>query len=47
VTQERASRNIIYRAAFSRMNDLLAYLTENCCAGASCNLDAFRTASGC
>ena len=47
VTQERASRNIIYRAAFSRMNDLLAYLTENCCAGASCDLDAFRIASGC
>ena len=36
VTQERASRNIIYRAAFDRMNALLGYLTENCCEGADC-----------
>ena len=36
VTQERASRNIIYRAAYERMNALLAYLTENCCQGADC-----------
>ena len=36
VTQERASRNIIYRAAYDRMNALLAYLTENCCQGADC-----------
>jgi ArsR family transcriptional regulator, arsenate/arsenite/antimonite-responsive transcriptional repressor len=36
VTQERASRHIVYRAAFERMNALLAYLTENCCRGASC-----------
>lgn len=28
VTQERASRNIIYRAADERMNDLLGYLTN-------------------
>lgn len=40
VTQERASRHIIYRAAFDRMNALLAYLTENCCEGAACELDA-------
>jgi DNA-binding transcriptional ArsR family regulator len=36
VTQERSSRNIIYRAAFERMNALLGYLTENCCQGAAC-----------
>src|SRR3954452_8982465 len=36
VTQERASRNIIYRAAFDRMDALLGYLTENCCQGANC-----------
>jgi len=36
VTQERASRHLIYRAAFDRMNALLAYLTENCCQGADC-----------
>ncbi|HUD26992.1 MAG TPA: metalloregulator ArsR/SmtB family transcription factor [Burkholderiaceae bacterium] len=36
VTQERASRYLIYRAAYGRMNELLAYLTENCCQGAEC-----------
>ena len=36
VSQERSSRNIIYRAAYERMNDLLGYLTENCCRGAAC-----------
>jgi hypothetical protein len=36
VTQERASRNLIYRAAYDRMNSLLGYLTENCCAGSVC-----------
>ena len=45
VTQERASRNIIYRAAFGRMNALLGYLTENCCQGADCAIDA--TAASC
>ena len=38
VTQERASRNIIYRAAYDNMNALLAYLTENCCQGAACGV---------
>src|SRR5215204_4075661 len=36
VTQERSSRNIIYRAAFDHMNALLGYLTDNCCGGAGC-----------
>ena len=36
VTQERQSRNLIYRAAFERMNALLGYLTENCCQGEAC-----------
>ena len=36
VTQERSSRNIIYRAAFDRMNALLGYLTANCCQGSAC-----------
>ena len=40
VTQERSSRHIIYRAAFDRMNGLLAYLTENCCQGAECAVEA-------
>lgn len=37
VTQERQSRNLIYRASFDTMNGLLAYLTENCCEGAACS----------
>lgn len=40
VTQERASRNLIYRAAFERMNGVLGYLTENCCGGAACGKPA-------
>jgi ArsR family transcriptional regulator len=40
VTQERASRNLIYRAAYGRMNELLGYLTENCCRGEACEVEA-------
>ena len=47
VTQERASRNLIYRAAYERMNDLLGYLTENCCQGAPCAVDAWSTERKC
>ena len=36
VTQERISRNLVYRVSFDRMNGLLAYLTENCCQGQEC-----------
>ena len=47
VTAERASRNIIYRAAFDEMNALLGYLTENCCAGEACAVDTTQAACGC
>src|SRR3954451_12581708 len=40
VTQERASRHLVYRAAYDQMNGLLAYLTDNCCAGAACAVPA-------
>lgn len=43
VTQERASRNLIYRASYERMNGLLAYLTENCCQGADCGVQGGAT----
>jgi len=33
VSSRRASRSIIYSANFKVMNDLLSYLTENCCGG--------------
>jgi ArsR family transcriptional regulator len=36
VSQERASRNLIYRADYRRMDGLLGYLTENCCQGQEC-----------
>lgn len=36
VTQERLGRNLVYRAAFAQMNELLAYLTDNCCQGENC-----------
>jgi ArsR family transcriptional regulator, arsenate/arsenite/antimonite-responsive transcriptional repressor len=29
-------RSIIYAASFSTMNNLVEYLTENCCVGAGC-----------
>ena len=38
VTSEARGRNLIYRAEFSRMNALLAYLSEHCCQGETCNL---------
>src|ERR671939_105191 len=36
VTQERDGRYLIYRAAFDRMNELLGYLTANCCQAEAC-----------
>lgn len=36
VSQERDGRNLIYRADFTHMNLLLAYLTEHCCQGEAC-----------
>ena len=49
ITQRRLSRQLIYAAEYGTMNDLLAYLTENCCGrDALCNpacnpTDAFKT----
>jgi DNA-binding transcriptional ArsR family regulator len=36
VTQRRVSRQLIYAADFAAMNDLVSYLTENCCGGEAC-----------
>ena len=36
VSRERQGRNLIYRASFATMNELLTYLTENCCEGEAC-----------
>ncbi len=33
ITSRRESRSIIYNANYKAMNDLLEFLTENCCGG--------------
>ncbi len=43
VSQERDGRHLIYRADFAAMQQLLGFLTDNCCAGASCEVDAACT----
>lgn len=40
VRAEPQGRYLIYRAQFDRMNALLGYLTEHCCAGQACEVDA-------
>lgn len=40
VSQTRDGRHLIYRASFERMNELLGFLTSNCCAGHPCELEA-------
>ncbi len=47
VTQERDGRNLIYRAAYDRMNGVLAFLTENCCGGAACAVGVPAAGCGC
>ena len=44
VSAEPQGRHLIYRAQFDRMNALLGYLTEHCCAGEPCEVPA---APGC
>ena len=39
VTSRQEGRYIIYSANFDTMNNLLAYLTENCCQGVPCTPD--------
>lgn len=36
VSTQASGRHLIYRAEFARMNDLLTYLTQDCCQGQSC-----------
>ena len=44
-TVRRDGRSMIYAARFETMNALLGYLTENCCRGAGCVVEA--TAESC
>ena len=47
VVNARAGRNAVYRADYERMNGVIAYLTENCCAGAACAVTSTPAACGC
>jgi ArsR family transcriptional regulator len=47
VTQARDGRNLVYRAAYDRMDGLIAFLTRNCCEGAECAVGAPKAACGC
>ena len=38
VTVEPRGRNLIYRANFTCMTDLLTYLTQHCCQGGECEV---------
>lgn len=46
VTQAQAGRFVMYRAAYERMNELLGYLTESCCAGPA-KVPAAQTSDAC
>ena len=43
ITPERQGRQLIYRARFSTMSELLSYLTLNCCGGQPCELTLSAT----
>jgi ArsR family transcriptional regulator, arsenate/arsenite/antimonite-responsive transcriptional repressor len=47
VKQSRDGRFLVYRAAYDRMNDVLGYLTENCCRGSTCAPVKGRKGPGC
>ncbi|MEH6758444.1 MAG: metalloregulator ArsR/SmtB family transcription factor [Parasphingorhabdus sp.] len=47
ISQERKSRMLVYRADYSAMNRLVAYLVENCCAGDACAVDLLATQGVC
>lgn len=36
IEAQRQGRNLVYRADFALMHQVLAYLTENCCQGVPC-----------
>lgn len=47
VASEPRGRHLIYRAQFEQMNALLAYLTEHCCQGESCELTNMARCTDC
>lgn len=46
ITSRQESRFIYYSADFAAMKDLLGFLSENCCAGDSCEASAVSTQAG-
>ena len=42
--QQQAGRFVIYSTNFETMNELVDYLTENCCAGAACTTPVRKSA---
>ena len=47
VTSEARGRNLIYRADFVQMNNLLRYLTEHCCQGEACDTTTLAQCTDC
>lgn len=47
VTIEQQGRNLIYRAEYAHMNNLIGYLTEHCCKGGVCEVTASPTCTTC
>ncbi|MBU6270101.1 MAG: helix-turn-helix domain-containing protein [Betaproteobacteria bacterium] len=47
VSAEREGRNLHYRPALGRMNDLLVYLTAHCCMGKPCAPAGARRRTAC
>ncbi len=47
VSQERDGRHIIYRAQVDAMNELLGFLTANCCGGEPCLTTAIPVSCSC
>lgn len=47
VSVEREGRNLHYRPALARMNELLAYLSDHCCMGQSCSPGGSKRRSTC
>ena len=44
IAQRREGRSLIYSADYPAMDALLGFLTENCCAGAACEVPTMETA---
>lgn len=47
IGQQQQGRSLIYSANYSAMNQLIDYLTENCCEGNACELSSQNTCSAC